>query len=166
MPAPKTFTERSRIMKLLDSLEMKTPGFAGDVSIVLAAGHGKRIKSNLSKMLHPIWGQPTVLRVINAARKGLADPTLIVTVGIKAEQVASTIGRRENLMYAYQESPNGTGHAVKVAVKKIPAQYKGLVFIFAGDMGLLKDSVVRRFREYFKNSAADMCCEVPEPLEE
>ena len=39
------------------------------VAIILAAGHGKRLKSNIPKMLFEIWGVPTILRVIQSARK-------------------------------------------------------------------------------------------------
>ena len=60
------------------------------VGMVLAAGHGTRIRSETSKMLHEIWGRPTVERVADAVSRGLDSPNQILVVGIKAEQVAAT----------------------------------------------------------------------------
>ena len=50
------------------------------LAIVLAAGHGKRIKSETSKMLHEIWGVPTVVRVANSAKQGLNSTNQIIVV--------------------------------------------------------------------------------------
>ncbi|MCB9248840.1 MAG: hypothetical protein H6613_10010 [Ignavibacteriales bacterium] len=47
-----------------------------ETAIILAAGHGKRIKSQTSKMLHKIWGKPTVQRVFEACQKGLPNLTV------------------------------------------------------------------------------------------
>ena len=53
------------------------------IGIVLAAGHGKRIRSETSKMLHEIWGQPTAVRVARAVQEGLDSPNQVIIVGIK-----------------------------------------------------------------------------------
>ena len=53
------------------------------IGIVLAAGHGKRIRSETSKMLHEIWGQPTAVRVARAVQEGLDSPNQVIVVGIK-----------------------------------------------------------------------------------
>src|SRR6056297_700432 len=104
------------------------------ITIVLAAGHGKRIKSNTSKMLHEIWGKPTASRVINAAAKGLKSDNTISVVGIKARQVADAIGHTDQGMFAYQEKQLGTGHAAMVALDKIESDKNiGDIYIFPGD---------------------------------
>ncbi len=127
-----------------------------ETAIILAAGHGKRIKSNTSKMLHKIWGVPTVERVYNACSKGLNDANIIVVTGIKAE-VIKTLGKRESVSYTYQAEQNGTGHAVQVAIDGIDfKKYEGTIFIFPGDMGLIDTETVSFFRDQFYKSNADM----------
>lgn len=127
-----------------------------DTSIILAAGHGKRIKSNTSKMLHKIWEVPTVNRVCNALKKGLDASNTIVVVGIKAEDVIKSVGKQEDLSFAHQEVQLGTGHAVQIALQNIPPDYEGTVFVFPGDMGLVDVNTVKFFKDEFVKSNADM----------
>ena len=128
-----------------------------EVGIILAAGHGKRIKSQRSKMLHKIWGIPTVERVYNACRTGIENINLIVVVGIKAEDVMKVVGKRQSTVFAFQEKQNGTGHAVQVALKKIDSKnFDGIVYILPGDMGLINAETMRSFRDEFVQSDSDM----------
>lgn len=128
-----------------------------ETAVILAAGHGKRIKSQKSKMLHNIWGEPTVARVYDACSKGLDNANIIVVVGIKADDVIQKVGKRDNGIYVYQAEQNGTGHAVQVALKQIENKnYDGVVFVFPGDMGLIDEASVSRFREKFYKSNSDM----------
>ena len=87
---------------------------SNEVAIILAAGHGKRIKSQTSKMLHKIWEIPTVERVYNACKLGVQNINTVIVVGIKALDVMDVIGKRESNKFAFQEKQNGTGHAVQV----------------------------------------------------
>ncbi len=126
-------------------------------AVILAAGHGKRIKSQTSKMLHKIWGTPTVERVFNACKAGLGKANIIIVVGIKAEEVIKTIGNRPNILFAYQEEQLGTGHALQMALKKINKNsYDGTVYVFPGDMGLIDKETVKMFDKGFLKSGADM----------
>ncbi len=128
-----------------------------ETAVILAAGHGKRIKSNTSKMLHKIWEVPTVERVTNACQKGLNNSNIIIVVGIKADDVMRGIGKRNFTSFAYQEVQNGTGHALQVAMENIPGKnYDGTVYVFPGDMGLLDPETVRFFKNEFEKSDADM----------
>ncbi|MBZ0200922.1 MAG: NTP transferase domain-containing protein [Ignavibacteriaceae bacterium] len=128
-----------------------------EVAIILAAGHGKRIKSHRSKMLHKIWEVSTVERVYNASRSGIKDINTIIVVGIKAKDVAGVIGKREANVFAYQETQNGTGHAVQVALQKIDAElFDGIVYVLPGDMGLINKETMVKFREDFISSNSDM----------
>ena len=65
-----------------------------ELAIILAAGHGKRIKSQRSKMLHTIWGIPTVERVHNACTKAVKGINSVVVVGIKALDVLNVLGKK------------------------------------------------------------------------
>ena len=128
-----------------------------EVAIILAAGHGKRIKSQTSKMLHKIWEIPTVERVYNACRLGIENINTMTVVGIKALDVLDVIGKRESNKFAFQEKQNGTGHAVQVALKEIENDFKdGIIYVLPGDMGLLDDSSMRQFRDDFISSGNDM----------
>ncbi|HSD64670.1 MAG TPA: NTP transferase domain-containing protein [Ignavibacteriaceae bacterium] len=128
-----------------------------EVAVILAAGHGKRIKSQTSKMLHKIWEVPTVERVFNSGIKGIKKINTIIVVGIKANDVMEVIGKRENTVFAYQETQNGTGHAVQVALEKIDEKlFNGIVYILPGDMGLIDEETLQTFRNNFLASKADM----------
>jgi bifunctional UDP-N-acetylglucosamine pyrophosphorylase/glucosamine-1-phosphate N-acetyltransferase len=128
-----------------------------EVAVILAAGHGKRIKSHKSKMLHKIWEIPTVERVYNACHYGIEKINTVIVVGIKALDVMDVIGKRDSNKFAYQETQNGTGHAVQVALKEIMGDFQeGTVYVLPGDMGLLDDISMNDFRNEFLTSDIDM----------
>ena len=128
-----------------------------ETAIILAAGHGKRIKSQTSKMLHKIWEKPTVQRVFEACSNGLAKSNSIIVTGIKAEDVIEVIGERKNNVFAFQEEQNGTGHAVQIALQKIDKKkFSGIVYILPGDMGLIDEQTMKMFRKSFIKSNSDM----------
>jgi bifunctional UDP-N-acetylglucosamine pyrophosphorylase / glucosamine-1-phosphate N-acetyltransferase len=133
------------------------------LGIVLAAGHGTRIRSDTSKMLHEIWGRPTVERVADAVSGGLESTDQVLVVGIKAEEVAATVGARPGRRFAYQENPvlglpAGTGDAVRVALEQFDpvAGHDRHIYVVPGDMGLLTERVVAEFRHAFESQPCDM----------
>ncbi len=127
-----------------------------EAAVILAAGHGKRIKSQKSKMLHKIWGVPTVERVYNACRNGINNINVILVVGIKAQDVIQVVGKRNFTGFAYQETQKGTGHAVQVALKKLDKSFDGNVYVLPGDMGLIDEDTMKRFRDEFIRTKSDM----------
>lgn len=144
------------VLELIQEYSSKFDKLKKETAVILAAGHGKRIKSHKSKMLHKIWGVPTVVRVYEACERGLGETNIITVVGIKAADVIKNIGRRKNGIFAYQEEQHGTGHAAQIALEKIDNEYDGTVYIFPGDMGLINRITVDMFKNEFKNSGADM----------
>jgi bifunctional UDP-N-acetylglucosamine pyrophosphorylase/glucosamine-1-phosphate N-acetyltransferase len=124
--------------------------------VVLAAGHGKRIKSQTSKMLHKIWEVPTVNRVCNSWIKAIPESNTIVVTGIKADEVIKSVGREKNTSFAYQQVQHGTGHALQVGLENVPRDYDGTVYVFPGDMGLIDSETVLFFRQEFEKSGSDM----------
>ena len=131
------------------------------IGIVLAAGHGQRIRSETSKMLHEIWGKPTVLRVAHAVQAGLESPNQVIVVGIMADDVAHATHAQPGRAFAYQENPAlglpaGTGDAVRVGLDAFPPASERHVYIFLGDMGLLTASAVGHFRCEFERGECDM----------
>ncbi|MFW6137672.1 MAG: NTP transferase domain-containing protein [Spirochaetota bacterium] len=151
------YLQKEHIIRELENLSGSIDPSSQNLSIILAAGHGKRIKSEKSKMLHQIWGKPSLLRVCEAAASGLESDNQIVVVGIKALEVGGALGKRKNRVFVYQEEQKGTGDAVKTAL-----EYKGLtcfqgnVYVFPGDMGLLSAETVKNFKENFTSSNCHM----------
>ena len=149
-----TLSEEKRLNKIADELSSPFNKGSKELFIILAAGHGKRIKSQTSKMLHKIWGKPTVERVYNARVKG---SNTIVVVGIKAEEVMRTLGKQKNTKYVLQNKQNGTGHAVQVALNKLKKNDKfERVYVLPGDVGLIDKETVNSFRSKFIKSLSDM----------
>ena len=152
----------SQVHHLLEKYNASIDPKAERVGIVLAAGHGKRIRSETSKMLHEIWGKPSSLRVANAAQAGLESPSQVVVVGIKGADVIRSTGKAPGRRFAYQENPvlglpGGTGDAVRTALDAFePVDHDRDIYIFPGDMGLLTRAVVDRFRQVFESSDSDM----------
>ncbi len=147
---------RNNINEIIAKYNNEFDNKLSETTIILAAGHGKRIKSHTSKMLHKIWEKPTVERVFEASKGGLKNVNSIIVVGIKANDVIKVIGSRSNTMFAYQETQNGTGHAVQVALENIKADYDGTVYILPGDMGLIDSKTISNFKRNFVRSGADM----------
>ncbi|RKY56023.1 MAG: multidrug transporter [Candidatus Neomarinimicrobiota bacterium] len=145
------------ITELLKSLSDDIDDTGSPVAIILAAGHGKRIKSLRSKMLHEIWGEATVVRVANAASEGLQSKNQIIVVGKKAKQVAETVGKAQNRIFVLQKEQKGTGDAAREALT-ILNKYKNIgdIYIFPGDMGLITPEVVSKFKSRFEESSCGM----------
>src|SRR4030066_603713 len=146
--------------EIVKSIKQLSSGFnpkCKELAIILAAGHGKRIKSQRSKMLHTIWGVPTVERVHNTCTSAVKGINSVVVVGIKALDCLNVLDKRTNTAYAYQEEQHGTGHAVQVAlnnIKNFPGD--GIVYVLPGDMGLIDAETLSSFRKSFVESQADM----------
>jgi len=153
-------TEKSnREREILAALQELSDGFdagASSVAVILAAGHGKRIKSETSKMLHEVWGKPTVVRVSEAARTGLGVDNQIIVVGIKARDVGEALGKKAHRQFVFQAQQKGTGDAVLTALDSIPDDFNGAVYIFPGDMGLLSSDAVSKFKTDFEKAGCDM----------
>ncbi len=125
-------------------------------AVILAAGHGKRIKSQTSKMLHKIWEIPTVNRVCSAWKSAITDSNTIVVVGIKADDVIKSVGKSKDVSFAYQQEQHGTGHALQVGLVNVPRDYDGVVYVFPGDMGLIDSATIQFFKSEFEKSNSDM----------
>jgi len=146
-----------QVIKTVKELSADTNKITNKLAIILAAGHGKRLKSEKSKMLHTILEVPTVERVYDACKEGIEDIFTIIVVGIKADNVMEHLGKREKTSYAYQQVQNGTGHAVQVAMEGLKnITDDAIVYILPGDMGLIDSETIKQFREEFLKSKADM----------
>ena len=109
-------------------------------SIVLAAGKGTRMKSNLPKVLHQVCGKPMVHYAVNAAQMSGAEKTVLV-IGHGAEEVQKYLGER--VVYALQQEQLGTGHAVQSALPAISEDYDTILVTY-GDMPLLTEGTLQK----------------------
>lgn len=113
-------------------------------AIILAAGQGKRIKSNLPKVLHKVAGKEMVNHVIDTIRSaGINDINVIIGKG--AELVKEKTTSRE-VSYSMQLEQLGTGHAVKCA-KDFFKDKSGVVAVFTGDAPLITSWTVENLIE-------------------
>ncbi len=119
-------------------------------ALILAAGQGTRIKSNLPKVLHKVCGKEMVNHVIDTMRKAEIDDINVI-IGKGAELVKEKTASR-NISYSLQEEQLGTGHAVKCAVDFLKGK-KGVVGVFAGDAPLIKPETIQKlFETHYKNN--------------
>lgn len=109
-------------------------------SIILAAGKGTRMRSNIPKVLHSLAGQPLVWHAIKAVN-GLVDIPPVLVVGYRAEMVRETIGNEVD--YVLQEEQHGTGHAVAMARSQLDGIADVVLVTFA-DMPLLTKETLQK----------------------
>ena len=108
----------------------------GPVAIILAAGQGKRMKSEKAKVLHEVCGQPMIRYVVDAAR-GAGAKTIVVVVGYAADQIRAYLRGESDVLFAIQTEQLGTGHAVK-SCRPLLEGYVGPALILVGDEPLLR----------------------------
>ncbi|MBN1066493.1 bifunctional UDP-N-acetylglucosamine diphosphorylase/glucosamine-1-phosphate N-acetyltransferase GlmU [Clostridium botulinum] len=132
-------------------------------ALVLAAGQGKRIKSDLPKVLHKVCGKEMVNHVIDTIRKaGIQDANIIIGKG--AELVKERTEEKK-VTYSLQSEQLGTGHAVQCASEFLKGK-KGTVAVFAGDTPLIKESTIKNlFNTHIegKNAATILTAIVDDP---
>lgn len=123
-------------------------------SIILAAGHGKRMKSALPKVLHPLLGEPLILHAM-APIAHLSDLPPVVVVGHGAEEVTKVISEamRGRVEFALQAEQLGTGHAVS-QTRALLLGKASLITVTFGDMPFLTEQTISRVIELHKGSAA------------
>jgi bifunctional UDP-N-acetylglucosamine pyrophosphorylase/glucosamine-1-phosphate N-acetyltransferase len=135
--------------------------------IVLAAGGGTRMKSKTMKVLHPIAGRSMIGHVLAAV--AAVEPTRVVAVvGHQREQVGPHIEALvPGVVLAVQESQDGTGHAVRIAMDALGRGQRGTVLVTTGDTPLLEGASLRAFAEDHTGSGRAMSIltgEVPDPF--
>ena len=119
-------------------------------SIIMAAGKGSRMMSELPKVIHLAHSKPMVVRIIDALNALDVEENILI-LGHKREKVLEVLGN--DISYVIQEEQLGTGHAVKQAEEKIK-NYNGDILIINGDIPLIqKETLVNFYNEYKKENA-------------
>ena len=113
-------------------------------TIILAAGKGTRMGSDLAKVLHSLHGEPLLSYVVAAAERA-ASQDISVIVGYQADAVREKFKDR-NLHFIEQYEQLGTGHAVLQA-RELFDNYSGVILILCGDVPLLQSCTLKALLE-------------------
>ncbi|MFO7560746.1 MAG: NTP transferase domain-containing protein [Desulfobacterales bacterium] len=136
----------------------------GTAIIILAAGLGTRMKSDMAKVLHKVCGKPMISHVVDMALE-VAGENIIVVTGYQSDTVRETARMSAQVGFAYQEKQLGTGHAVLCAMPELHAGVENVI-ILCGDVPLLSAETVFHFIENHnkqKNQITVLAVEVENP---
>jgi len=123
------------------------------LAIVLAAGKGTRMKSELPKVLVQVCRRPMIEYVLDALAGGGIEQTIVV-VGYQAELVRSALDGRRGIEFALQSEQLGTGHAV-MACRQLLAGHDGPVLVVNGDSPMMRSqSIAALLAEFDRRPAA------------
>ncbi|WP_071057735.1 bifunctional UDP-N-acetylglucosamine diphosphorylase/glucosamine-1-phosphate N-acetyltransferase GlmU [Pelistega sp. MC2] len=113
--------------------------------VILAAGMGKRMQSDLPKVLHSIAGKPMLSHVIDSARQ-LNPSKIIVVVGHGADTVKDYFAQENDLGFALQMPQHGTGHAVQQAVDQLVGgnDSNDMTLVLYGDVPLVQSDTLTK----------------------
>jgi bifunctional UDP-N-acetylglucosamine pyrophosphorylase/glucosamine-1-phosphate N-acetyltransferase len=109
-------------------------------AVVMAAGKGTRMKSDLAKVLHPVAGRPLIAHVLATARAA-GIGRIVAVVGHQRDRVMVAVAAPD-LEFAVQEPQLGTGHAVMQAAPLL--REGGFTVVLSGDVPLLTEATLRR----------------------
>ncbi|MFA7290702.1 MAG: bifunctional UDP-N-acetylglucosamine diphosphorylase/glucosamine-1-phosphate N-acetyltransferase GlmU [Rhodocyclaceae bacterium] len=127
--------------------------------VILAAGQGKRMHSNLPKVLHPIAGKALVQHVIDTARS-LSPARLCVVYGHGGDAVRAALPA-DDLAWALQEPQLGTGHAVQQALPHLDGD--GVTLVLYGDVPLTRAETLLHLLAAAQNGLAVLTVELANP---
>ena len=121
--------------------------------VILAAGKGTRMQSDMAKVLHPLCGKPLVAWVIEAAQ-ALSPTRIVVIVGHQAERVQAEVDNRfQNVEFALQSQMLGTGHAVQQA-EPLLKDFEGDIVVTCGDTPMLTGETLQKLVAAKRESGA------------
>jgi bifunctional UDP-N-acetylglucosamine pyrophosphorylase/glucosamine-1-phosphate N-acetyltransferase len=134
----------------------------GLVAVVLAAGKGTRMQSDLPKVMHHALGRPMVHWVVDAARAAGATKIVLV-IGHGAELVRESFANEKDVEFALQEKQLGTGHAVMMAKSNLEAAATTTdAFVLCGDGPLIRPDTLATLLSIHRrdNAAATLATSV------
>ena len=128
--------------------------------IVLAAGLGKRMRSDLPKVLHALAGRPLLAHVLDSAR-ALSARRILVVHGHGAEKVREVFAGADDIDWVLQSEQLGTGHAVQQAASRLSPDAD--VLIVYGDVPLIRPETLKKLVEASKEGLAVLTTEPGDP---
>lgn len=135
------------------------------VAVILAAGLGKRMKSRIPKVLHPILGDPALIWVLRTLPAGLKAVIVVVHHGKEQVLAALEAWRADGLLpcpvvTVDQVEPLGTGHAVRVCEAELDRLKASRVVILSGDVPLIRAETVESL---CSSECSLLAMELPDP---
>src|SRR3989338_4666666 len=127
--------------------------------VILAAGQGKRMYSDMPKVLHSLAGKPLLAHVLDTAR-ALKPAAIHVVYGHGGEQLRAAFPHAE-IKWAHQAEQKGTGHAVAQAMPKVADQ--ATVLVLYGDVPLIRPQTLRELLSAAGNGLALLTAELADP---
>ena len=125
-------------------------------ALVLAAGMGKRMNSDLAKVLHPMAGRPLLAHVLETL-DALGVGRKVVVIGHQRDRVIAAFADRHDLEWAVQAEQRGTGHACMVARPALEG-FAGTLLVVCGDTPLLTPGTLDALlRAHAASGAAPRC---------
>jgi bifunctional UDP-N-acetylglucosamine pyrophosphorylase / glucosamine-1-phosphate N-acetyltransferase len=118
------------------------------LAIILAAGKGKRMASDLPKVLVPVCGRPMIRYVIDAVRAA-GTQRIVAVIGYRGDLVRHELAGQRDIEFVEQTEQLGTGHAVMMCRTKL-AEHVGPVLILAGDSPMVQVTSLRALLAEFK----------------
>lgn len=116
-------------------------------AVVMAAGKGTRMQSDLPKILFPVLGRPMVEYVLDTLQAAGVGQCVVV-IGYRADDVRQQLVGRTGVAFALQAEQKGTGHAVMMCREAL-AGFDGPVIVLAGDSPMIRvDSLQKLLAEF------------------
>ena len=123
-------------------------------SVILAAGKGTRMKSDIPKVLHKIFEKPLLGYVLDNVKKITTENFVII--GHHAEEVKDYVEKNYNNAKTVLQTPQlGTGHAVSMVCPYLE-DYSGQILILCGDTPLITSETLKKFVEYHNSNNSDL----------
>jgi bifunctional UDP-N-acetylglucosamine pyrophosphorylase/glucosamine-1-phosphate N-acetyltransferase/UDP-N-acetylglucosamine pyrophosphorylase len=122
-----------------------------EYAVVMAAGKGTRMKSDLPKVLFPVLERPMIEYVLDALEQAGVGK-IIVVVGYRSDLVRETLAHRRNLEFVEQTEQLGTGHAVMMCQEQL-SPHKDSVMVVAGDCPMIQVDSIRKLFDAYKNGS-------------
>ena len=133
-------------------------------TIILAAGKGTRMESDLPKVLHRLNNRTLIERVVDTSKK-LNSSKIIIVIGYKKELVKDGLKEYNDIEYAIQSEQKGTGHAVKMCFDNLK-DFIGDVLILSGDVPLISLETLQSLidiKQQSKTKAAILTATMQDP---
>ncbi len=132
-------------------------------TVIMAAGKGTRMQSDLPKVMHNLAGRPLLAHVIETARK--VNPSRIVIVVGHGRDLVMDRFRGEGVEFAVQEPQLGTGHAI-ARTEPVLGDFAGLIITLSGDVPLLGAETLKKMIQVHQDTKASLTvltCEPDDP---
>ena len=120
-------------------------------TVILAAGEGKRMRSQRAKALHPLGGRPLVAYAVRLAQR--LGGRIVVVVGRQGEEMRRAVGEAAKLTFVEQKERLGTGHALREA-RGACDNGRATILVLPCDTPLLTEATLRRLIEHHRSSGA------------